>query len=118
MSTAITRIDSNARMSRVVIHGDTVYLSGLTSNAEGIEAQTREILTKIENYLAQAGTDKSRVLTAQIWLKDIARDFAGMNKVWDEWLPADAKSTRATCEAKLAAPELLVEIIVTAARGN
>jgi len=116
MSNDITRIDSNARMSRIVIHGDTVYLSGLTCDAEGIEAQTRGVLAKIEEYLAQAGTDKSRVLTAQIWLKDIARDFAGMNKVWDEWLPADAKSTRATCEASLAAPNLLVEVIVTAAR--
>jgi len=115
MSTPITRLDANARMSRVVIHGGIVYLSGLTSNADGIEAQTRDILAKIENYLAQAGTDKSRVLTAQIWLKDIARDFAAMNKVWDEWLPADAKSTRAAGQVQLAMPELLVEIIVTAA---
>jgi len=116
MSNDITRLESNARMSRIVIHGDIVYLSGLTCDGDGIEAQTRGVLAKIEELLVQAGTDKSRVLTAQIWLKDIARDFAGMNQVWDEWLPANAKSTRATGQVQLAAPNLLVEIIVTAAR--
>ncbi|MDR2329629.1 MAG: RidA family protein, partial [Comamonas sp.] len=109
--------DSNESLSRIVIHGDTVNVAGVTSAAEGgIGAQTRDVLTKIDGYLARADTDKSRLLTVQIWLKDIDRDFAGMNAVWAEWAPSSAMPTRATCEAKLAAPELLVEIIVTAAR--
>lgn len=113
----IVRKDSNERLSRIVIHGDTVYVAGVTSAAEGgIAAQTRDVLNKIDGYLARADTDKSRLLSVQIWLKDIDRDFAGMNAVWAEWAPPRAMPTRATCEAKLAAPELLVEIIVTAAR--
>ena len=113
----IIRQDSNARLSRIVTHGDTVYVAGVTSNATGgIVEQTRDVLSKIDGYLASAGSDKRHLLSVQIWLKDIEKDFAGMNSVWAEWAPADALPTRATCEAKLAAPELLVEIIVTAAK--
>lgn len=113
----IVRMDSNEKLSRIVIHGDTVYIAGVTSRSPGgITEQTRDVLAKIDGFLAQAGTDKSRMLQVQIWLADIDRDFKGMNAVWAEWAPADAMPTRATCEAKLAAPELLVEIIVTAAR--
>jgi len=115
--TDIVRRESNERLSHVVIHGDTVYVAGVTSNAAGgITEQTRDVLKKIDGYLAQAKSDKSRLLSVQIWLKDIERDFAGMNAAWTEWVPANAMPTRATCEAKLASPELLVEIIVTAAR--
>lgn len=115
--TAITRQDSNARLSRIVIHGDTIYIAGVTASVNGdIVAQTRDVLSKIDGYLAQAGTDKNHLLSVQIWLKDIDADFAGMNSVWAEWAPANALPTRATCQAKLAAPELLVEIIVTAAK--
>ncbi|KNE27161.1 RidA family protein [Achromobacter spanius] len=119
MNNDIVRKDTNQRLSRIVIHGDTVYVAGVTSTAEGgIVPQTRDVLAKIDGYLAQAGTDKSRLLSVQIWLKDIDRDFAGMNSVWAEWALPDAMPTRATCEAKLAAPELLVEIIVTAAKRS
>ena len=112
----IVRRETNERLSRIVIHGDTVYIAGVTSTAEGgIEAQTRDVLAKIDGYLKQANTDKSRLLSVQIWLKDIARDFAGMNAVWAEWALPRAMPTRATCEAKLAPPDMLVEIIVTAA---
>jgi len=115
--TDIVRKDSNGRFNRVVIHGDTVYVAGVTSRAAGgIAEQTRDALKTIDGYLAQGDTDKTRLLSVQIWLKDIERDFEGMNAVWAEWAPANALPTRATCEAKLAAPELLVEIIVTAAR--
>ena len=115
--TDIVRKDSNERLSRIVIHGNTVYVAGVTSSAEGgITAQTRDVLAKIDGYLKRADTDKTRLLSVQIWLKDIDRDFAGMNAVWAEWALPQAMPTRATCEAKLAAPELLVEIIVTAAR--
>ncbi|SEI68299.1 RidA family protein [Achromobacter sp. NFACC18-2] len=112
----IVRMDSNERLSRIVIHGDTVYVAGVTSTAQGdIAAQTRDVLDKIDGYLARANTDKSRLLSVQIWLKDIERDFAGMNEVWAQWAPPRAMPTRATCEARLAGPEMLVEIIVTAA---
>jgi Putative translation initiation inhibitor, yjgF family len=117
MSTTIQRIDSNERLSRIVIHSGIAYISGVTSSTleDDIEAQTRDVLAKIDAYLTQAGTDKSKLLTAQIWLKDIERDFAGMNKVWAQWIDRNHVPTRATCEAKLARPELLVEIIVSAA---
>ena len=115
--TTIVRKDSNQRLSRVVEHGDTVYIAGVTSSQKGdITVQTRDVLSKIDGYLASAGTDKRHLLSVQIWLKDIDHDFAGMNAVWAEWAPMDALPTRATCEAKLAAPDLLVEIIVTAAK--
>ena len=114
---SIIRQDYNARLSRIVTHGDTVYVAGVTSSTPGdIVVQTRDVLTKIDGYLASAGSDKRHLLTVQIWLKNIDADFAGMNSVWAEWAPADALPTRATCEAKLAAPDLLVEIIVTAAK--
>lgn len=117
MSTDITRIDSNERLSRIVIHNGVAHVAGVTaSNINGdIQEQTRDVLAKIDGYLAQAGTDKSRLLTVQIWLKDIDSDFAGMNAVWGEWADRANMPTRATCEAKLARPELLVEIIVSAA---
>lgn len=114
--TDIIRKDSNQRLSRIVIHGDTVYIAGVTSRAgDDIVTQTRDVLSKIDTYLADAGTDKTRLLQVQIWLKDIDADFEGMNGVWGEWADKAHMPTRATCEARLAAPELLVEIIVTAA---
>jgi enamine deaminase RidA (YjgF/YER057c/UK114 family) len=113
----ITRLDSNERLSRVVIHGDTVYVAGITASVKGdIVAQTRDVFSKIDGYLAAAGSDKHHLLTVQIWLKDITSDFAGMNSVWAEWAPKDALPTRATGEVKLAAPDLLVEVIVSAAK--
>lgn len=117
MSNDIQRIDSNERLSRIVIHNGVVYVAGVTAanTASDITAQTRDVLAKIDGYLAQAGTHKSRLLTVQIWLKDIDQDFAGMNLAWGEWADKAAMPTRATCEAKLARPELLVEIIVSAA---
>lgn len=117
MTTDIQRFQSTRRLSRIVVHNGTVHVAGVTaSNTEGdIGAQTADVLAKIDGYLASVGSDRSRLLSAQIWLKDIERDFAGMNAVWESWIPEDAVPTRATCEAKLASPALLVEIIVTAA---
>ncbi|AGW90913.1 MULTISPECIES: RidA family protein [Cupriavidus] len=113
----IQRFDSSKRLSRIVVHNGVVYVAGVTaSDTSGdIGAQTRDVLAKIEGYLSSVGSDKTRLLSAQIWLKDIDSDFAGMNAAWEAWIPEDAVPTRATCEAKLARPELLVEIIVTAA---
>ncbi|WP_042886176.1 RidA family protein [Cupriavidus necator] len=113
----IQRFDSSKRLSRIVVHNGVVYVAGVTaSDTSGdIGTQTRDVLAKIEGYLSSVGSDKTRLLSAQIWLKDIDSDFAGMNAAWEAWIPEDALPTRATCEAKLARPELLVEIIVTAA---
>ncbi|GAB2809319.1 RidA family protein [Comamonas piscis] len=117
MSNDIQRIDSNERLSRIVVHGGVVYVAGVTAGdiSGDIGAQTRDVLAKIDGYLKTAGTSKARLLTVQIWLKDIDKDFAGMNQVWGEWADKANMPTRATCEAKLARPELLVEIIVSAA---
>lgn len=113
----IQRIDSNQRLSRIVIHNKVAYIAGVTSSdlSADIKAQTRDVLAKIDGYLAQAGTNKSRLLNVQIWLKDIDKDFEGMNEVWGEWADMNNMPTRATCEAKLARDTLLVEIIVSAA---
>ncbi len=111
----ITRIQPGARMSEAVIHGDTVYLAGQVGEpGEDVTAQTKTTLAEIDALLAQAGTDKSRILMATIWLADIA-DFDAMNAVWDAWVDKANPPARATSEGKLASPEYLVEIIVVAA---
>ncbi len=113
----IKRIETGARMSRAVIHNGVAYLAGTTAAVKtpDIRAQTRDVLAGIDKRLAELGTDKSRLLTAQIWVKNIKDDFAGMNEVWDAWVAPGNAPTRATAECQLALPEILVEIIVTAA---
>ena len=115
--TDITRIESTPRLSRVVLHNGVAYLAGVTAQdgTLDIQGQTRQVLEKIDGLLAQAGIDKTRLLSVQIWLKDIERDFAGMNEVWEAWVPRGAGPARATGESKLAHRDLLVEILVTAA---
>jgi len=112
----IQRYESTPRLSRVVVHNGTVHLAGITSAVRDgdISVQTKSVLDTIDARLASVGSSKEKILSAQIWLKNIDRDFAGLNTVWEAWVPAGAVPTRATCEAKLAAPELLVEIIVVA----
>ena len=113
----ITRIETTKRMSRIVVYNGMVFISGQTPDdySQDIQGQTRQPLAKIDKYLSEARTDKSRLLTAQIWLKDIARDFAGMNEIWNAWTAPDSAPTRATAQCEMAAPNILVEIIVTAA---
>ncbi|WP_024617758.1 RidA family protein [Pseudomonas kilonensis] len=114
----IQRFQSSVRMSGVVSHGGLLYLSGQvpTDLQVGIEEQTQQVLAKIEALLSLAGSHKGQLLSAQIWLKDIDRDFALMNSVWDAWLPADSAPARATVQARLARPEVLVEIMVIAVK--
>ena len=116
----IERIESSSRVSRAVIYNGIVFLAGATADDRGqdIRGQTKQALAKIEKYLAAAGTDKSRLLSAQIWIKDIARNFAGMNEIWDTWTAPNAAPTRATAQCEMGAPDVLVEIIVTAASGS
>mmetsp|Transcript_31064 Transcript_31064/g.74071 ORF Transcript_31064/g.74071 Transcript_31064/m.74071 type:complete len:157 (+) Transcript_31064:58-528(+) len=116
---AITRLlTDDPRMSKVVVHGGIVYISGQTdATANDIVGQTRNTLQKVDDLLEAAGTSKKNLLTASIWLKDITSDFQGMNGVWNEWLDPDNKPVRATVEAALAREVLLVEVQVTAAIG-
>lgn len=114
---SITRIDGGPRMSQAVVHGNTVYLAGqvaLDAGGESVTAQTRNILDRIDALLAKAGTDKTKLLSASIWLADMA-DFAEMNAVWDGWVAKDNTPARAAVESKLAAPQFTVEIAVIAA---
>lgn len=112
----IKRIETGQRMSQAVLHNGTVYLAGQVGEAgKPVAEQTQTILTQIDTLLRKAGTDKSRILYAQIWLADMA-DFAEMNAVWDAWVSPGNAPARATGEARLATPEHLVEIIITAAQ--
>ena len=114
----IQRFDTGPRMSQVVIHGDTVYLAGVVANkaaGKGVTEQTQEVLSIIDSHLAKAGTDKSKLLTATIYLTDM-KTFADMNAAWDGWVSPGNTPARATVEAKLAAPQYNVEIMVIAAR--
>ncbi|MBN8261207.1 MAG: RidA family protein [Xanthomonadales bacterium] len=113
----IERIDAGPRMSEACIHDGLVYLAGQIPETPGadIEIQTREVLAAIDDLLAQAGSDKTRILRAQVYLADVA-DFAGMNRVWDAWVVPGQAPARATVEARLANPAWKVEIVVTAVR--
>ncbi|RRV10278.1 RidA family protein [Pseudomonas sp. v388] len=113
----ITRIETNQRMSRVVQCNGFTFLGGQTATDRtlDIKGQTAQVLEKIDNFLAKAGLDKTRILSAQVWLSDINAHFAGMNEVWDAWAPDGHAPARATVESRLAAPDLLVEITVIAA---
>ena len=114
----IQRFDTGPRMSQVVVHGDTVYLAGVvakTAVGESVARQTQEILSIIDSHLAKAGSDKSKLLTATIYLTSM-KNFAEMNAVWDGWVSAGNTPARATVEAGLATPQYSVEIMVTAAR--
>lgn len=112
--TDIKRIESGQRMSQAVIAGNTVWLAGQVAEPGKPAAdQTRAILAQIDSLLKKAGTDKTKIVSAQIWLADMA-DFAAMNDVWDAWVPQGHAPARATGESKLATPDYKVEIIVTA----
>ncbi|MBN8179732.1 RidA family protein [Roseibium aggregatum] len=111
----IKRLEVGPRMSQAVIHGGLVYLAGQVGNpGDTVTNQTQTILERIDALLAQAGSNKSRILQTTIWMDDM-KDFAEMNKVWDAWVDPANPPARATGEAKLAAPEYKVEIIVIAA---
>ncbi|MEH6500681.1 MAG: RidA family protein [Pseudoalteromonas distincta] len=116
---SVQRLHTNQRMSQIVIHQNTVYLAGQVAADEDLskdaEAQTHSTLKAIEQLLAEAGTDKTRILSVTIYLKDINADFEAMNRVWDQWLPAGTAPARATVQALLCEPEILVEMSVVAA---
>jgi len=114
----IQRFDTGPRMSQVVIHGDTIYLAGAVANTaagKSVTEQTKEVLSIIDGHLEKAGSDKSKLLSATIYLTDMDT-FAEMNAVWDAWVSPGNTPARATVQARLAAPRYNVEIMVTAAR--
>lgn len=115
--TTTTRIGTDdPRMSRIVVHNSVVYISGQTdATAADIQGQTQNVLAKVDDLLSQAGTTKSNILTASIWVKDINRDFEGMNEVWNEWIDPGNKPVRFCVEANMAREQLLVEVQVTCA---
>lgn len=110
----IERIETGARMSKIVKHNGVAYLCGQVGDGDTVADQTRDCLARVEALLTKAGSSKEQMLQAVIWLADMA-DFAEMNAVWDAWVPEGHAPARACGEAKLARPELKVEIIVTAA---
>ncbi len=112
----IQRFHVGVRLSEMAVHNGTVYLAGQVPDdpTKDISGQTAEVLANIDKLLTEAGTDKSRLLMAQIFLSDLA-DFPAMNAVWDAWVVAGQTPPRATVQAKLARPEWLIEVVVTAA---
>lgn len=114
---SIQRIEVGARMSKAVIHGDTVYLAGIVADdpKTDVTTQTKQVLAEIDRLLAAAGTDKTKLLRTNIWLADM-KDFGAMNAVWDSWVSAGNTPARATVEASLATPDYKVEIMVVAAK--
>ena len=114
----IERHETGPRMSKAVVHGDTAYLAGIVADSpkgKSVAEQTKNILSQIDGFLALAGTDKTKLLSANIWITDMA-NFAEMNSVWDSWVSPGNTPARATVEAKLASPHYKVEIMVVAAR--
>ena len=114
----IERHETEPRMSKAVIHGDTVYLAGIVADnpkGKSMAEQTSNILSQIDGFLAMAGTNKTKLLSVNIWITDMAH-FAEMNSVWDAWVSPGNTPARATVEAKLASPDYKVEIMVVAAR--
>jgi len=115
---SIQRHEVGARMSKAVVHGNTVYLAGIVANepkGKSVTEQTKDIVAQIDGLLAMAGSDKSKLLSATIYITDMA-NFAEMNSVWDTWVVPGNTPARATVEAKLATPDYKVEIMVVAAR--
>ncbi len=112
----IQRFDVGTRLSEMAVHQGVCYLAGQVAGdaTQDIRGQTRQVLACIDALLARAGSDKSRLLMCQIFLTDLG-DFAGMNEVWEAWLPTGQAPPRATVLAKLAKPEWKVEMVVTAA---
>jgi enamine deaminase RidA (YjgF/YER057c/UK114 family) len=118
MAASIERFGTGPRLSQAVAYGDTVYLAGQVASAaagKSVTEQTREILASIDSLLAQAGTDKTRILNCGVFITDLAT-FAEFNAVWEAWVPAGQTPARTTIETKLASPNYAIEISVVAAR--
>lgn len=111
----IERRHKGPRMSQIVVHGDTIYLAGQVGEGKTVREQTESMLASVDRLLAEAGSSKSKILQAVIWLADMG-DFADMNAVWDAWVDPENPPARACGEARLATPNYKVEVIITAAK--
>ncbi|WP_299472584.1 RidA family protein [uncultured Roseibium sp.] len=111
----IERLEKGSRMSQAVVHGNTVYLAGQVGEGPDMESQTRSMLAEVDRLLASAGSSKSDILSAQIWVADMA-DVGAMNTVWDAWIDPQNPPARACVESKLVLPEFLVEVMIVAAK--
>jgi enamine deaminase RidA (YjgF/YER057c/UK114 family) len=114
----IERHRTTKRHSLVVVHAETVYLAGITATDRSADAagQTRQVLAAIDALLATQQITRTELLSAQVWLKDVERDFATFNTLWEEWMPEGHAPARATVQARMVRPDILIEIMVTAAR--
>lgn len=112
----ISRHEKGPRMSQIVIHGDMIYLAGQVGRGPDMTSQTKDMLASVDRHLATAGSSKSRILQAQIWVADMAL-FGEMNAVWDAWVDPENTPARACVESKLATPDFLVEVMITAVKG-
>jgi enamine deaminase RidA (YjgF/YER057c/UK114 family) len=115
---SIERFEPNGkRLSHALVHNGIAYITGQVpaDRSQDVAGQTAQVLERIDQLLATAGSDKSKILFAQIWLKHAVADFASMNSVWEDWIPEDALPARTTVEANLAAESILVEIALQAA---
>lgn len=112
----IKRLHVGKRLSEVAVHNGTIYLAGQIAEdtTQGIVGQTREVLGHVDRLLMESGSDKTCILSCQIYIADM-KDFAGMNEVWDDWVPSGHTPPRATVEAKLANPACLIEVVIVAA---
>ncbi|MFK8251005.1 RidA family protein [Ancylobacter terrae] len=111
---SIRRIKTGPRLSQIVVHGQTVYLAGQIATGATVAEQTRAVLGQIDSLLAEVGSDKTKILSAMIYLADMST-FSELNKEWEAWVAPGNAPTRATVEASLATPEYKVEIVVVAA---
>lgn len=113
---AIERKELDNRMSQIVIHNDMIYLAGQIGEGPDVKSQTTSMLAEVDRLLAEAGSSKSNILQAQIWLSDIST-VAEMNEVWDAWIDPKNPPARSCMESKLVTPDFLVEVMVTATKG-
>ncbi|MGO1120481.1 RidA family protein [Rhodovibrionaceae bacterium A322] len=115
---SVTRSHVGPRMSQIVTHGDTIYLAGQVAAdfSADVKEQTRSVLEKIDALLAEAGSSNQNMLSVTIYVRDM-KDFASMNEVWDAWVPQGHTPARACVQAPMAAPDILVEMSVVAAKG-
>ena len=111
----ITRLHKGPRMSRIVMHGDIIFLCGQVGTGDTIKEQTTSMLEKVDTLLAEVGSSKSHILSATLWISNMD-NFAEMNEVWDAWIDPENPPARACGEARLARDALLVEVIITAAK--
>lgn len=112
----VTRTELSARMSQTVVHGDTIYLAGQVGEGADVAAQTTDMLGHVDRLLAAAGSNKSLVLSATIWMADMAQ-VADMNSVWDAWIDLTNPPARACVESRLVTPDYLVEVMIIAAKA-